>query len=73
MELVLWRPPDDPFCRKQKSSLQKLLKKQTVSQQPLTPRPSPSPQRPPSPPADTHASSYSFSVAHSSGEEDMEM
>ncbi|KAG8012014.1 hypothetical protein GBF38_004440 [Nibea albiflora] len=28
---------------------------------------------PPSPPADTHSSLYSFPVAHSSGEEDMEM
>lgn len=73
MELVLWRPPDDPFCRKRKGSLQKLRKQQTVSRQPPTPCPSPTPHSPPSPPADTHSSLYSFPVAHSSGEEDMEM
>lgn len=73
MELVLWRPPDDPFCRKRKGSLHKQRKQQTVSQQPLTPCSSPTPHSPSSPPADTHSSLYSFPVAHSSGEEDMEM
>ncbi|XP_029295758.1 coiled-coil domain-containing protein 117 isoform X2 [Cottoperca gobio] len=76
MELVLWRPPDDPFCRKQKGSLQKQRKQQTVSRQPPTRCPSPTPHgplSPSSPPADTHSSPYSFPVAHSSGEEDMEM
>uniref|UniRef100_A0A3B4UAJ1 Coiled-coil domain containing 117 n=1 Tax=Seriola dumerili TaxID=41447 RepID=A0A3B4UAJ1_SERDU len=75
MELVLWRPPDDPFCRRLKGSLQK-QRKQTVSRQPPTPCPSPTPHShpsPSSPPADTHSPLYSFPVAHSSGEEDMEM
>ncbi|XP_035514006.1 coiled-coil domain-containing protein 117 isoform X1 [Morone saxatilis] len=70
MELVLWRPPEDPFCRKRKGLLQKPRKQQTVSRQPPTPCPSPNPH---SPSADTHSSLYSFPVAHSSGEEDMEM
>ncbi|XP_070690103.1 coiled-coil domain-containing protein 117 [Pempheris klunzingeri] len=76
MELVLWRPPDDPFCRKRKGSLQKQRKQQTVARQPPTPCPSPSPHgalSPSSPPADTHSSLYSFPVANGSGEEDMEM
>ncbi|XP_008303813.1 coiled-coil domain-containing protein 117 isoform X1 [Stegastes partitus] len=76
MELVLWRPPDDPFCRRLKGSLQKQRKQQTVSRQPPTPCPSPiphSPLSPSSPPADTHSPLYSFPLAHSSGEEDMEM
>ncbi|XP_044053060.1 coiled-coil domain-containing protein 117 isoform X1 [Siniperca chuatsi] len=70
MELVLWRPLDDPFCRKRKGSLQKQRKQQTVSRQPPTPCPSPTPH---SPPSDTHSSMYSFPVAHNSGVEDMEM
>ncbi|KAM6944264.1 coiled-coil domain-containing protein 117 isoform 1-T1 [Lycodopsis pacificus] len=76
MELVLWRPPDDPFCRKRKGSLQKQRKQQTVSRQPPTPCSSPTPRIPLSPssaPADTPSSLYIFPVAHSSGEEDMEM
>ncbi|XP_071339056.1 coiled-coil domain-containing protein 117 isoform X1 [Trachinotus anak] len=75
MELVLWRPPDDPFCRRLKGSLQK-QRKQTVTRQPPTPCPSPTPHSHPSPstpPVDTHSPLYSFPVAHSSGEEDMEM
>ncbi|XP_045890404.1 coiled-coil domain-containing protein 117 isoform X2 [Micropterus dolomieu] len=74
MELVLWRPPDDPFCRKRKGPLQKQRKQQTVSRQPPTPCPSPTPHGPLSPSratADTDSSMYSFPVA--SGEEDMEM
>lgn len=74
MELVLWRPPDDLFPRKQKNSAQKLRKQQpAVSQQPLTPCSSPNHQSPSSPPADTHSCLYSFPVARSSAEEDMEM
>ncbi|XP_042343900.1 coiled-coil domain-containing protein 117 isoform X2 [Plectropomus leopardus] len=73
MELVLWRPPDDPFSRRRKGSLQKQSKQQTVSRQPPTPCPSPTPHSPSSPPPDTHSPLYSFPVAHSSGEEDMEM
>ncbi|XP_034004485.1 coiled-coil domain-containing protein 117 isoform X1 [Trematomus bernacchii] len=76
MELVLWRPPEDPFCRKRKVSLQKQHKKQTVSRLPPTPCPSPTPHPPlsaSSPPADTHSALYSFPVALTSGEEDMEM
>lgn len=72
MELVLWRPPDELFSRKQKNPMQKLHKHQTVvSQQPLTPCSSPNHQGPCSPPADTRSCLYSF--PHSSGEEDMEM
>ncbi|XP_063753123.1 coiled-coil domain-containing protein 117 isoform X4 [Eleginops maclovinus] len=76
MELVLWRPPEDPFCRKRKVSLQKQHKKHTVSRLPPTPCPSPIPHIPLSPsslPADTHSALYSFPVVHTFGEEDMEM
>ncbi|XP_029018171.1 coiled-coil domain-containing protein 117 [Betta splendens] len=76
MELVLWRPPDDPFCRRLKDSLQKQRKQQTVTRHSPTPCPSPNPHSalsPSSPPAHTHPPVYSFTVAHSSGEEDMEM
>lgn len=76
MELVLWRPPDDPFSQRLKDSLQKQRKQQTACRQSPTPCPSPSPHSPlssSSPPADTHAPLYGFSVAHNSGEEDMEM
>ncbi|XP_018524911.1 coiled-coil domain-containing protein 117 isoform X1 [Lates calcarifer] len=76
MELVLWRPPDDPFCRRLKGSLQKQRKQQIVSRQPPTPCPSPTPHSsltPSSPPAETQSPLYSFPVVHSSGEEDMEM
>ncbi|XP_026199227.1 coiled-coil domain-containing protein 117 isoform X2 [Anabas testudineus] len=76
MELVLWRPPDDPFCRRLKGSLQKQRKQQTISRQSPTPCPSPnphSPLSPSSPPTDTHSPLYCFPVAHSSAEEDMEM
>lgn len=74
MELVLWRPPDELFSRKQKICVQKLRKHQVaVPQHPLTPCSSPNHQGPSSPPADTHSCLYSFPVAHSSGEEEMEM
>ncbi|XP_034548027.1 coiled-coil domain-containing protein 117 isoform X1 [Notolabrus celidotus] len=76
MELVLWRPLDDPFCQKRRVSLPKQRKQQTVSRQPPTPCPSPTPHcsvSSSSPPADTHTPVYSFPVVHSSGEEEMEM
>ncbi|XP_061527555.1 coiled-coil domain-containing protein 117 isoform X1 [Phycodurus eques] len=70
MELVLWRPPEDPFCRRLKGSLQKQRKQQTVLRQPPTPCPSPTPH---SAPADTRCPLPNFPVAESCGEEDMEM
>jgi len=76
MELVLWRPPEDPFCRRLKGSLQKQCKQQTACRQHPTPCPSPtphSPLSPSSPPADTESPLYSFPVTRTSGEEDMEM
>ncbi|XP_034026209.1 coiled-coil domain-containing protein 117 isoform X2 [Thalassophryne amazonica] len=76
MELVLWRPPDDPFCRKLKGSLQKQRKQQTALHQPPTPCPSPTPDSSVSPPtlvADTHSPLYGFAVSHGSAEEEMEM
>lgn len=73
MELVLWRPPEDPFCRKQRGSLHKHLKQQTASSQSLTPCPSPTPPSPPSPPAETHSSLFSVPAARSYVEEEMEM
>ncbi|XP_028314322.1 coiled-coil domain-containing protein 117 [Gouania willdenowi] len=75
MELVLWRPPDDPFCRRLKGSLQKQRKQQMVSQQHPTPCPSPTPPSisPPRPPSDSDPAQSVFPVAHTSGEEDMEM
>ncbi|XP_074526202.1 coiled-coil domain-containing protein 117 [Halichoeres trimaculatus] len=76
MELVLWRPLEDPFCQKRRVSLPKQRKQQTVPRQPPTPCPSPTPHSPvssSSPPADTQSPVYSFPVVHSSGEEDMEM
>ncbi|KAM9391951.1 coiled-coil domain-containing protein 117 isoform 2-T2 [Pholidichthys leucotaenia] len=72
MELVLWRPPEDPLCQRLKGSLTKQRKQQTVSRQP--PTPCPSPHRSSSPPADAQSPPlYCFSVGQSSGEEDMEM
>ncbi|XP_067377309.1 coiled-coil domain-containing protein 117 isoform X2 [Channa argus] len=76
MELVLWRPPGDPFCRRLKGSLQKQRKQQIESRQSPTPCPSPNPHNPlspSSPPADSHSPLPSFPLSHSSGEEDMEM
>lgn len=79
MELVLWRPPEDPFSRRLKGPLQKQRKQQTVCRQPPTPCPSPnphSPLSPSSPPAEAHSDSsslYSLSASHISGEEEMEM
>uniref|UniRef100_A0A1A8ERC2 Coiled-coil domain containing 117 n=1 Tax=Nothobranchius korthausae TaxID=1143690 RepID=A0A1A8ERC2_9TELE len=72
MELVLWRPPEDPFCQRLRNSLQKQRKQQIASRQPPTPCPSPS-LSPPSPPADTSVSPlYSFPVL-SAAEEEMEL
>lgn len=74
MELVLWRPPEDPFCQRLKDSLQKQRKQQTVSRQLPTPCPSPTPPlSPSSPPAETCSPMYSFPVLQNSGEEDMEI
>lgn len=73
MELVLWRPPEDPFSRRLKGSLQKQRKQTVVSRQPPTPCPSPTPHSPSSQATDTHSPLYSFPVSHSAGEEDMEM
>ncbi|XP_041855015.1 coiled-coil domain-containing protein 117 isoform X2 [Melanotaenia boesemani] len=79
MELVLWRPPEDPFSRRQKGPLQKQRKQQTLCRQPPTPCPSPnphSPLSPSSPPAEAQSDSsslYSLPATHSSGEEEMEM
>ncbi|KAM4577774.1 coiled-coil domain-containing protein 117 isoform 1-T1 [Fundulus diaphanus] len=74
MELVLWRPPEDPFCQRLKDSLQKQRKQQTVCRQLPTPCSSPTPPlSPSSPPAETCSPMYSFPVLHSSAEEDMEI
>ncbi|KAM9811100.1 coiled-coil domain-containing protein 117 [Neosynchiropus ocellatus] len=76
MELVLWRPPEDPFCRKLKGSLQKQRKQQVVFRQTPTPCSSSTPHNPvdqTAPPAHPQPPLYSFPVAHHSGEEDMEM
>ncbi|KAK7933060.1 hypothetical protein WMY93_003956 [Mugilogobius chulae] len=77
MELVLWRPPDDPFSHKLKETLHKQQRKQQQQQQqqqrgpqnPPTPCPSPAPHR------DTAPALYSHSHSQSQGqgEEDMEM
>lgn len=67
MELVLWRPPEDPFCRKQRDSIHKHLKQQTASQ-------SAAPRGAPSPPADPHCSLFLPPAEQScGGEEEMEM
>ncbi|KAM4745268.1 LOW QUALITY PROTEIN: coiled-coil domain-containing protein 117 [Anableps anableps] len=72
MELVLWRPPEDPFCQRLKDSLQKQRKQQTVSRQLPTPCSSPTPPLSlSSPPPETCM--YSFPVLQNSGEEDMEI
>lgn len=73
MELVLWRPPEDPFCRKQRDSIHRHLKQQTASSLSMTPCPSPAPRSPPSPPADTRSSLFSLPAERSCGEEEMEM
>lgn len=75
MELVLWRPPDDSFCRRLRGSLQKQRKQQQqqpVSRHPPTPCPSPSPHTSPSddPPSPLYSCPAPVSI---SGEEDMEM
>ncbi|XP_072290324.1 coiled-coil domain-containing protein 117-like [Eucyclogobius newberryi] len=72
MELVLWRPPDDPISHRLKESLQKQRKQQQQQsrpRQPPTPCPSSAPHRDvPSP-----ALYYCPATAPSQGEEDMEM
>uniref|UniRef100_A0A8C7ZVQ5 Coiled-coil domain containing 117 n=1 Tax=Oryzias sinensis TaxID=183150 RepID=A0A8C7ZVQ5_9TELE len=72
MELVLWRPPQDPFCQKLKDSLQKQRKHQAACRQLPTPCPSPNPHSPPSSPTETHFSLCAFPEPQTS-EEDMEM
>lgn len=69
MEMVLWRPPEDPFCQKLRDSLQK-QRKQTACRQHPTPCPSPSPS---SPPAEPSSPPYSAPEVNSSAEEDMEI
>ncbi|MEQ2158051.1 hypothetical protein GOODEAATRI_008240 [Goodea atripinnis] len=74
MELVLWHPPEDPFCQRLKDSLQKQRKQQTACRQIPTPCSSPTPPlSPSSPPAETCAPMYTFPVLQNSGEEDMEI
>ncbi|KAF6729739.1 Coiled-coil domain-containing protein 117 [Oryzias melastigma] len=72
MELVLWRPPQDPFCQKLKDSLQKQRKQQAACRQLPTPCPSPTPHSPPSSPTETHFPLSAFPEPQTS-EEDMEM
>ncbi|XP_056144447.1 coiled-coil domain-containing protein 117 [Lampris incognitus] len=75
MELVVWRPPEEPLSRRLKDSLQRQRKQQTACRQPPTPCPSPTPQSPLSHTSqqDTYSPLYSFPDYHSSGEEDMEL
>ncbi|XP_077097044.1 coiled-coil domain-containing protein 117 isoform X1 [Siphateles boraxobius] len=78
MELVLWRPPEDPLTQRLKNSLQRQQRKQlAVSRQ--TPTPVPSTSTPPSQPQFTATSEQTFRTLFSSpallnsGEEDMEL
>ncbi|XP_056602457.1 coiled-coil domain-containing protein 117 isoform X2 [Triplophysa dalaica] len=78
MELVLWRPPEDPLTQRLKDSLQKQQRKQlSVNRQ--TPTPIPTVSSPPPEVQFTATNEQAFSPlfsspsAHSSGEEDMEL
>lgn len=78
MELVLWRPPEDPLTQRLKDSLQRQQRKQlAVSRQ--TPTPVPSTSSPPSQPQFTATNEQTFSPLFrspallNSGEEDMEL
>ncbi|KTG44145.1 hypothetical protein cypCar_00011297 [Cyprinus carpio] len=78
MELVLWRPPEDPLTQRLKDSLQRQQRKQlAVSRQ--TPTPVPPISSPPPQPQFTAPSEQTFSPLFSSpallnsGEEDMEL
>ncbi|KAA0716998.1 Coiled-coil domain-containing protein 117 [Triplophysa tibetana] len=78
MELVLWRPPEDPLTQRLKDSLQKQQRKQlSVNRQ--TPTPIPTVSTPPPEVQFTSTNEQTFSPlfsspsAHSSGEEDMEL
>ncbi|XP_067295058.1 coiled-coil domain-containing protein 117 isoform X2 [Pseudorasbora parva] len=78
MELVVWRPPEDPLTQRVKDSLQRQQRKQqAVSRQ--TPTPVPSTSNPPSHPRFTTTNEQTFSPLFSSpallnsGEEDMEL
>ncbi|XP_051527723.1 coiled-coil domain-containing protein 117 isoform X2 [Myxocyprinus asiaticus] len=81
MELVLWRPPEDPLTQRLKDSLQRQQRKQlSVSRQTPTPIPSiSSPFSPTSQPLFTATNEQTFSPLFSSpavlnsGEEDMEL
>ncbi|XP_051552209.1 coiled-coil domain-containing protein 117-like isoform X2 [Myxocyprinus asiaticus] len=81
MELVVWRPPEDPLTQRLKDSLQRQQRKQlSVSRQTLTPIPSiSSPLSPTSLPQFTATNVQTFSPLFSSpavlncGEEDMEL
>lgn len=73
MELVLWRPPEDPFCRKQRDSIHKHLKQQTTTSQSATQCQSHAPHTVPNPPTDTHPSLFILPTERSCGEEEMEM
>ncbi|KAK9974906.1 hypothetical protein ABG768_022972 [Culter alburnus] len=78
MELVVWRPPEDPLTQRLKDSLQRQQRKQlAVNRQ--TPTPVPSISSPPSQPQVTATNEQTFSPLFSSpallnsGEEDMEL
>lgn len=81
MELVLWRPPEDPITQRLKDTLQRQQRKQLAANR-QTPTPIPSvsnPLSPPSQPQFTAANEQTFSPLFSSpsvlnsGEEDMEL
>ncbi|KAI4874915.1 hypothetical protein NFI96_000841 [Prochilodus magdalenae] len=77
MELVLWRPPEDPLTQQLKDTLQRQQRKQhPVSRQTPTPIPrSPLPEQlqPKEPGEQAFSPVYCPPVASSSGEEDMEL
>lgn len=71
MELVLWRPPEDPFCRKQRDSIHKHLKQQTAPSQSVSLVTAPPTRQ--SPPPDPPPSLFTLPAERSCGEEEMEM
>lgn len=77
MELVLWRPPEDPFTQQLKDSLQRQQRKQhPAGRQTPTPVPSTSvteQPRPKEPAEQAFSPLYCTPAASSSGEEDMEL
>ncbi|XP_057182053.1 coiled-coil domain-containing protein 117 isoform X2 [Triplophysa rosa] len=78
MELVLWRPPEDPLTQRLKDSLQKQQRKQ-LSLNRQTPTPTPTVSSPPPEVQFTATNEQTFTPlfsspsALSSGEEDMEL